>query len=607
MILKNEEDITMTTRLRLIIFCVILAVPALLFAETPPWERLMEPTEPDTEAIKKAAEEAAKPKPVVEPAPQPVVSKKERERIEKAQKEADKKEQKRIEREKKEAEKREKERLKQERKDREKREKEKKNAPPPPLAPAPEIPAQMQPQPVPARSREPAPPPAVPVPEPKKQPEPSKSEATPSKPVEPVKTEVAPSEPAKAEAAPPKPSEPVKTEAAPPKPSEPVKAEAAPPKPSEPAKAEAASPKPSEPVKTETAPPKPSEPAKAEAAPIKPSEPAKAEAAPIKPSEPVKAEVAPPKPSEPVKPEAAPPKPSEPAKAEAAPPKPAEPAKPVKAPSKPVEPVSPAPVVAEPSPTASETAAEEAPVQETPKSEKKRLDGGFRVGLRAALGIGGFGGHEPVYLGPAAAEISGGKMSDADVYLRDENGVPIYRHVFYDREIELGASLSGGVSVVFLSRINGLLSLSCGAQYSFYTASGEYVHKMDEFRMPNDDADFWPVSEASVELHSLEIPVLFRISAEEALGYPVYAEAGPQIGFNLYARKMAYEGGVMNKNAVLIWKPNLSVVNFGPVFGAGIDLDRASVDLRVHFGLMKYQETQGGRPWSITVGLTSCL
>jgi len=610
-----------------------LSVAGLSFAEVPPWERLMEPAEPDTEAIKRAAEEAAKPKPAPEPAPQPSASnkkeqekrerekreaeKREQERVEREKKEADKKEQKRIEKEKKEAEKKEQERLKKEKKEQEKRDKEKKaqekkaggaaaSVPAPAAAEAPA-------QPEPAKPVQPA--------ESKKQPEPAKPEPVkpdaPAKPAEPVKPEPAakPAEPAKSEPVKPepaaKPAEPAKSEPVKPepaaKPAEPVKTEPVKPepaaKPAEPAKSEPAKPdasaKPAEPAKSEPVKPeapKPAEPAKTEPAPSKPAEPAKSEAAP-KPSEPAKSDAAS-KPAEPAKADAAH-KPAEPAKA-------AEPAKPAKASTKSSEPVSPAPVASEPSaPETEPSAVDGGTDQEGPKSEPVRRrnkqsasgsvleTGKMRLGIRAALGIGGLGGHQPAYLDVEVGEVSE-KLSKSDVFYElDDNNKPVYLHVYNDNKVELGSSLSGGVSLIMLNRINDLLSLSCELQYSFYVASGNILD--DKAKVSK-----WPMSEVNVELHYLEIPVLLRINAEEALGFPIYGEVGPQFGFNVYARRTECED-----NALKIYKPNSDIFAIGPVIGAGIDLDRINIGLRTYFGLTTYQELDGGRPWSITLGLTS--
>ncbi len=636
---KPQPRLQLKSVIAYAIFAAMLSCPALSFADTPPWERLMEPAEPDTEAIKRAAEEAAKPQPAAAPpAPQSAASKKEQEkrerekkeaekrepeRVEKAQKELDKKEQKRIERERKEAEKKEKERQKRERKEQEKRDKEKKAAPAA-NAPAPEVPAQMQPQPV-TRSREPAPPPAAPVPEQKKQPEPAKSEPAKS---EPVKSESIKSEPIKSEA-PAKPAEPVKSEPikAEPVKSEPVKSE---PVKSEPVKSE---PVKSEPVKSEApakpveqpksakqraaadddddAPPKPAVQTKPDGSAkgeglTKPSEPAKTEPTPVKQTEPAKAEASPSKPAEPAKAEASPPKPAAPAKTETPPPKPPEPAKAEAAPPKPVEPVPPAPVVAaEPSPTINEPAADAGVWQEKPKSEKNSRrdqpsESRFRLCLRAAIGYSGLGGHEPVYIGQGSSRTN---SNGGGVYTGlDGDGDSIYMYNFHDDEIKFSATLGGGVSAVLLGRINSLLSFSCGLQYSFYAASGNIVYDENEYGKRNENAPAWPLSEASVELHSLEIPALIRISAEEVVGCPIYGEAGLQLGFNVYARRTEYVGGELK-----ILKPNLNIFAIGPVFGVGIDLDRIFVDLRAHFGFMNYQEYEGGKPWSITIGVTSCL
>ena len=580
----------------------LLACAALSFAdETPPWERLMEPAEPDMEAVKKAAE-TPKPQPGAGgQAPSTAADKKAQAKAEKEKAELDKKERKKREQEKKEQEKRDKERQKQEKKDREKKEKEEA--------------AEPKKQPEPAKAETPAKPAAAP----KKQPEPAKTEA-PAKPAaEPVKAEAQPKpaeQPAKAETQPPKPPEPASKHA------EPAKTA----KSAEPAASDDddASAKPAETPKPETA-HKPTEPAAKPAEPVK-----KVEAAP-KPAEPAKVETAP-KPAEPAKVEAAP-KPADSAKKVDAAPKPAEPAKKVDAAPKPAEPVkkvdaapaAPA-VVAEPSAPAAE---EKGAAREESKSEKKSGENkrqtdytvgkvyensGSRIGLRAAIGIGGLAGHNKAVFDREIEIIEVSKRISKDdeftgKMLVTPNGTDsIFYHndtVSFGYEVTLRSSLSGSVSVALLSRINAMLGVSCAVQYSFYVASGKYVANKDDYG-ETIKADYWPVSEVTVELQSLEIPLLLRINAEEALGYPFYAEIGPQFGFNMYARREEYYGGVGGKTGVNIRKPaNLNVFAIGPVISAGLDLDRISIDLRAHIGLIKYQEDEGGKPWSITVGLTS--
>jgi hypothetical protein len=589
----------------------LLTCAAFSFADTPPWERLIEPAEPDTEAIKKVVETPKAKPAAAEPAPQPaVVDKKEQEKRDKEKRENEKRElekkeqeRKAQEKEKKEQAKREKERLKKEQKEQEKREKERKAQEKKAGGAKTSAPAPVAPPAAPAlQGWSPEPQPATPA-EPKKQAAPAPAKpAEPAKSAEPAKTEAQPkpAEPAKAEA-PPKPAEPAKVEA-PPKPAEPAKVEA-PPKPAEPAKVEAP-PKPAEPAKVE-APPKPAEPAKVEAPP-KPAEPAKVETPP-KPAEPTKVETQP-KPAEPVKAEAQP-KPAEPAKA-ATPAKPAEPAKAAK-PAKPAEPAK-----AEPQPAP----AEPVKVETQPKPAEPAASGtvgtvfetsGSKIGLRAAIGIGGLMAHEPI-----GCEYRENNRGEGTYDHIDEDGHKVYIDFVGDR-INLWSSLSGGASVVLLSRINSTLGVSCEIQYSFYVSSGELVYRADKAGNSHDDAYSWPMSEATVELHALEIPVLLRINAGTLLDYPVYAEVGPQFGFNLYAKKVVYVGGTGGlymseekeafdkKGSLRIRKPNVNVFEFGPVLGAGFDLDRVSVGLRLYIGAFEYVYDNGGWPWSLTIGVTS--
>jgi hypothetical protein len=589
----------------------------------------MNPAEPDTEAIRKAAE--PKPQPAHQPA-QPAVAdrkaqekeRKEREKLEREKEELAKKEQKELaKKEKRERERKEKEareREKREKKEREKRAKEAKGGAPAPAAVT-AAPAQPAEPPAAAPAK-----PAAPKPNDggdkadglAKALEAAKAEDA-AKNVEPdgddAKASPKPPEPAKAEAKPEasvKPAEPAKAEAPPPKPPEPAKAEA-PPKPTEPAKAEA---KPEAPAKqTEAAkveaPPKPAEPVKAEAkpeAPAKQAEAAKVETPP-RPAEPVK----PVESAKPAKAEA-PAKPPEPAKAEAkpaVPPKPAEPA--------------PAPVEAAAAPE-SGRAVEGKPVYGERRERRERgrrkarrrgrgtHEGGpaavavfetgrSRLGIRGGVGIGGLAWHDPAKFDnvPVFAEKgeSNAKPTIPDsLYPADT----VWRRYVSDT-MGFGASLSANVSVVLLSHINSLLGVSCEVQYTFYYTSAEH-----EYRTEKDVYDPRGINEASVEMHSLEIPLLLRYSPEAAsLVSPVYIEVGPQFGFNLYARRTEYIGNVLS-----IKKPNLNVFEFGPVVGAGLDLGRLSVDLRGYIGVVAYSEginnqgdNIGGWPWSITAGVTS--
>jgi hypothetical protein len=541
----------------------------------------MNPAEPDTEAIRKAA--AAPPPPAAAPAAAP--DKKTLEKLEREKKELAKKEQKELAKK----EKRERERKDKEARDREKREKKEREKTAKGAkggAPAPAT--------VTASPAQPAEPPA----------------AAPAKPAAPKPNDGGDKADGLAKAL------------------EAAKAEDAA-RSGEPDDDDAKAPaKPAEPLKSE-AQPKPPEPAKPEAkpeAPAKPAEPVKVETPP-KPAEPVKAET-PPKPVEPAKVEA-PPKPPEPAKAEAKPETPSKPAK-VEAPSKPVEP-APAPVEAVAAPE-SGRAVEGKPVYGERRERRERgrkarrrgrgtHEGGpaaepvfetgrSRLGIRGSIGIGGLVGHDPVKV-IIGARPAGGLEADYYEYehavingqLVVDDSIPMV--YVTDGEINIGASVSGSVSVALLSHINRQFGISCEVQYSFYVAGGEHVNETEK-RATGP----WILNEASVELHSLEIPLLLRYSPEAAsLGYPVYMEAGPQFGFNWNARRTEYMGAV---NVFSITRPNLNVFEFGPVVGAGLDLGKLSVGVRAYIGVAEYSEginnqgdNIGGWPWSLTAGVTS--
>jgi hypothetical protein len=283
-------------------------------------------------------------------------------------------------------------------------------------------------------------------------------------------------------------------------------------------------------------------------------------------------------------------KPVEPAKADAAP-QPLEPAR------------------AEAAPAAFEPAVASVEPAPVPKDKRDAAgtgtagaafeESGSRLGIRAALGVGGLGGHEPVYFDPVVREVNG-RRSPTDVFLRYDNDIldSIFRHTEYGREIELWPSLSGGVSVVLLSKINSQFGISCEVQYSFYFANGELADK--DVNKYGDNPLYWPLSEVSVEMHSLEVPVLLRVNTGASLVFPLYIEVGPQFGFNVYARRTEY-----NENVMRMLKPNLNVFEVGPVLGAGLDIGGISVGARLYYGLMEYVTSTGGRPWSFTLGVTA--
>jgi hypothetical protein len=479
-----------------VFFAVLLCCAGFSVAQQP-WEVLMNPAEPDTEAIKRAAEPPAPPPPS---AATPAPNRKELEKKERDRKELEKKEQK--ERAKKE---------KQEKKEREKREKEKREREKKAKANAP-----------------------VPAPAPAQQP------------AAPAKADTSAKSAAQANKA-------------------------------------AGKAPPAESAKTDGADNKADELAKA-------LEAAKAEDA-AKNGEPDDGAEALPASTKPAG--EAQPKPAEPAKVEAPPKKPAEPAK-VETPPKPVEPVKAGPRPRfEPAPAPVQVAA--GTVFETSRS---------RIGIRGGVGIGGLGGHEPV------APLRRDSIRVKDPLLAnkcsgvDDNGDRICWQYITEGEVGFGVSISGGVSVVLLSHINSLLGVSCELQYSFYLANGEYVDKTGI----NKDTGPWELNEVGVELHSLEIPLMLRVNpGVSSVGNPVYIEAGMQFGFNLYARRAEYING-----GLFLWKPNLNVFEIGPVAGAGLDLGQISIGLRGYIGLMNYTgevnnegENIGGRPWSLTAGVTS--
>jgi len=195
----------------------------------------------------------------------------------------------------------------------------------------------------------------------------------------------------------------------------------------------------------------------------------------------------------------------------------------------------------------------QAVVAETPVASEP-LDIKFHFGVRSAFGISAMRGHKA--------------MQSAD---------------FRGYAIKLGPALSGSLGLAFALEINSLFTVAPELQYTLYRSNGRYIKKQDGM--------FGQRNEAGIVMHSLELPILARFSFDN-----IYAEVGPQIGFNRNAEVYI--------NSELKSPNDMNLFAFGPSAGAGIKIGDILLGVRGYFGILEYAENTNGYPWAAQVSLT---
>ncbi|GHV17487.1 hypothetical protein AGMMS49938_18300 [Fibrobacterales bacterium] len=148
--------------------------------------------------------------------------------------------------------------------------------------------------------------------------------------------------------------------------------------------------------------------------------------------------------------------------------------------------------------------------------------------------------------------------------------------------VKLQPAFSVSAGLAFAIEISDLISVAPELQYSWYRANGELIKE--------NIGEFNDLYEAGASLHAIEIPILARFN----FGC-LYAEAGPQIGANIYTK--------IYKNSDLK-KPELNVFTFGPTLGGGVKLGDILLGIRGHFGILEYAKETGGSQWNLQVGAT---
>jgi hypothetical protein len=177
----------------------------------------------------------------------------------------------------------------------------------------------------------------------------------------------------------------------------------------------------------------------------------------------------------------------------------------------------------------------------------------FHLGVRAGLGFSQFRGH--------AALIT-------------PNGA---------HKVKLQPSLAASAGLITQIGITPMISVAPELQWSLYRASAELEAESDSHKSSSGVYDD-RAALMGVYLHALELPILARFHFDN-----VYAEIGPQLGFNLYSR--------IYKNANY-YDPDIGLIAFGVAAGGGIELGGILLGARTHFGFLEYSKDAKGVPWN---------
>jgi hypothetical protein len=146
----------------------------------------------------------------------------------------------------------------------------------------------------------------------------------------------------------------------------------------------------------------------------------------------------------------------------------------------------------------------------------------------------------------------------------------------------MGPAFSYGAGLTFAVEFNSLFTLAPELQYTLYRTNREV--KID------NGGKFRELNEVGANLHSFELPILARFSFAS-----IYAETGPQVGYNYYAK--IYRN---SENEA----PKINVFAFGPSAGFGVNVSETLIGIRGHFGLMEYAKKTKGYPWAAQISLT---
>ena len=200
-----------------------------------------------------------------------------------------------------------------------------------------------------------------------------------------------------------------------------------------------------------------------------------------------------------------------------------------------------------------------APVVVPPVVAKEPSNLKFHLGSRAGVGISALRGHVAL-----AVEKQLGKNSYTDV------------------PVELKSAFSLGLGMELAIEISSSFTLAPELQYTLYRANGAT-------RQGDDGVPYQ--EEAGVRLHSFELPIIARFS----LGSDLYAELGPQFGYN--AEATSYKNDDSRKLQV-------NKFAFGPAIGFGVKIDEVLLGIRGYLGVLEYADNTNGKPWALQISAT---
>jgi len=192
----------------------------------------------------------------------------------------------------------------------------------------------------------------------------------------------------------------------------------------------------------------------------------------------------------------------------------------------------------------------------------------FHLGARLGFGISAMRGH---------------------VALGIPNNYAPDNYPLYNRAIRLGPAISFGVGAAFAFEINSVFTFAPELQYTYYRANGAFALKTGN--------SFPDLNEAGASLHSFELPILARFNFARSLidGGSLYAEVGPQVGYNYNAR--IYRNSEYQK-------PETNIFAFGPSLGFGANVSETLIGIRGYFGLLEYAKNTKGYPWTAQISAT---
>jgi len=188
---------------------------------------------------------------------------------------------------------------------------------------------------------------------------------------------------------------------------------------------------------------------------------------------------------------------------------------------------------------------------------------------------------EPVVLPPVVA-VSEPSNIQFHFGVRLGFGISAMRGHIPLQSLVMGPAFSGGGGVAFAMQFNNLFTLAPELQYTLYRTNREV--------QIDNGGRFRDLNEVEAKLHSFELPILARFSFAS-----IYAEAGPQVGYNYYSR---IRGSSYNQ------RPELNTFAFGPSAGFGVNVSETLIGIRGHFGLLEYAKKTKGYPWTAQISLT---